>query len=159
MSEDELNGSKGPAPGSYNPHEIYGIERKYWREDYGEKVPFKKFLSGLKEMEKSKKEKSKEAQEKYNEMMEKLGYKNYKPQPLPLDYEMFQHRLNKLAKAKKQRQKKGLPEGKGFGAAERFEKSDDEVLQNRIKYLKSKNVENVEKKLGPNPGPGVPNPK
>lgn len=155
MSEDELNGSKGPAPGSYNPHEIYGIERKYWREDYGEKVPFKKYMTVLKEGEKLRKEKSKEAIQKYNEQMEAAGYKNYLSQPLPLDVHMFQHSLNKITKVKKPKQKKGLPEGKGFGGSDRFEKSDEEMLQERIKFLKSKNVENVEKKYGPNPGPGV----
>ncbi len=145
----------GPAPGSYNPNPIYGIERKYWREDYGEKMPFKKYMSGLKESDKVRKEKSKEAIAKYKEQMEAAGYKDYLPQPLPLDYSIFQHSLNKLSKSKKSKQKKGLPEGKGFGGSTRFEKSDDETLQDRLKYLKSKNVDGIEKKLGPNPGPGV----
>jgi hypothetical protein len=112
-------------------------------------------MTALKEGEKLRKEKAKEAQAKYKEQMEAAGYKDYLPQPLPLNFETFQHRLNKMSKSKKTKQKKGLPEGKGFGGSERFEKSDDEMLQARVKYLKSKNVENIENKLGPNPGPGV----
>ena len=152
LSEDELIGSMGPAPGSYNPHEIYGIEKKYQRDDFGEKFPFKQYMKNFKDSEKTKREKTKEEIQRQSQKMEEAGYKNYKPQPLPLDYETFQHKLNKLVKMKKVRQKKGLPEGKGFGGAGRFEKDNDELLKSRIKLLKAKGVET---KLAPDPGPGV----
>ena len=71
LSEDELIGSMGPAPGSYNPHEIYGIEKKYQRDDFGEKFPFKQYMKNFKDSEKTKREKTKEEIQRQSQKMER----------------------------------------------------------------------------------------